>query len=151
MKHCCWHGICGRKTDREIRAFSRKFELDLWENQWIDWTEIISACSTILYACFMKFWKKSDKRLLSNNFWKNRSGGRRGGLRDIWRSNVFEIYGNFEVKLFSALGIETIEIDVLRTIESILHKSKRNKKSGHWEPRMQQNTSYCFEKGTFDS
>ena len=27
-----------------------------------------------------------------------------------------KIYGNFEVKLFSALGIETIEIDVLRTI-----------------------------------
>ena len=36
----------------------------------------------------------------------------------------FEIYGNFEVKLFSALGIETIEIDVLRTIESNLQDLK---------------------------
>ena len=102
MKHCCWHGICGRKTDREICAFSRKFELDLWENQWIDWNEIISACSTILYALCVKFWKKSDKRLLSNNFWKNRSGGRRGGSRHIWRS----IISKFRVTLklnYSAL------------------------------------------------
>ena len=29
MKQCCRHDICGRKTDREIRAFSRKFKLDL--------------------------------------------------------------------------------------------------------------------------
>ena len=74
----------------------------------------------------MKFLKKLDKRLLSNNFCKNRSGGRRGGLRHICRSIVFEIYGNFDVHLFSALGKELIQIDVLCTTESILHKSKRN-------------------------
>ena len=49
----------------------------------------------------------------------------------------FEIYGNFEVHLFSALGIETIEIDVLRTIESNLLGSTRNKKLRHSGPRMQ--------------
>ena len=58
----------------------------------------------ILYAFCVKFLKKSDKRLLSKNFCKNLKRGRRGGPRHIWRSIVFEIYGNFEAHLLSALG-----------------------------------------------
>ena len=92
----------------------------------------------------MKLWKKSDKRLLSNNFCKNRSGGRRGGSRDIWRSIVFEIYGNFEAHLLSALGKELDEINVLHTIESNLPESTRNKKLEHSEACMQSNRIVYF-------
>ena len=85
----------------------------------------------------MKFWKKSDKRLLSNNFCKNQSRGRRGGSRHIWRSIVFEIYGNFEVHLLSALGKELDEIEVLRNTRSHLYKTKKFKESGQYRAYMQ--------------
>ena len=52
-------------------------------------------------------------------------------------ANFFEIYGNFEVKLFSALRKKLVQIDVLRTIESNLPESKRNKESEQYRTRMQ--------------
>ena len=70
--------------------------------------------------------------------------GRRGGPRHIWRSIFFEIYGNFEAHLLSALGKELDEINVLRTIESNLPESTRNKKLEHSEVRMQSNRIVYF-------
>ena len=77
-------------------------------------------------------------------FLQKSNRGRRGGPRHIWRSIVFEIYGNFEAHLLSALGKELDQIDVLRTTESNLPKSTRNKKLGHSGPRMQCNRIVYF-------
>ena len=51
--------------------------------------------------------------------------------------HYFEIYGNFEAQLLSALGKELDEIEVLRNTRSHLYKTKKSKESGQYRTHMQ--------------
>ena len=93
--------------------------------------------STFISTCCVKFLVQIGQIVFELKFLQKLKRGRRGGPRHIWRSIVFEIYGNFEAHLLSALGKELVQIDVLRTIESNLPESTRNKKLGHCARRMQ--------------
>ena len=75
--------------------------------------------------------------VLELKFLKKSNRGRRGEPRHIWQSIVFENSSNFEQRLFSGLGIENVEIDVIRTSRSSLLKFRSNKKSGQYRSHMQ--------------
>ena len=142
------HEICDKIHDREI-CIKKKF-----------WSRCCEKTSQqILLRLFQP--KELIYRYILWNYEENRTNHfeeiifakfeveEEEAHRTTLGKTVLKISTNFDLHLFSILGTENIQINVIRKARSHPYKSTISKKSGHYRTRMQWNTIVCFEKRTF--